>query len=61
MGVSLGLRFGKGDVELETLGGVLPGVDLGPTIQAAHSPILGVRDQEPHAHPPLSERFVHSA
>src|SRR5215207_354046 len=57
--VYVGLR--QGDVELEALGGVFTGVDLGPTVESAHGAVFGVWYQDPHAHPASRQGLVHGA
>src|SRR5215210_4569641 len=59
MSVLVYVGLGEGDVEFEALGGVFTGVNLGPTVEAAHGAVFGVRYQDPHAHPALRQGLVH--
>src|SRR5919107_1955010 len=55
--VYVGLR--QGDVELEALGGVPAGMNLGPSVETAHGAVFGVWYQDPHPHPALRKGRVY--
>src|SRR5918998_4914839 len=59
MSVPVYVGLGEGDVELEALGGVFTGVNLGFTVESAHGSVFGVWYQDPHAHPASRQGLVH--